>query len=101
MRNLSDRGGPGKRKAYWEEQIRVVVERGEPVYEVYPEGTDGEKRVLHKNLLLPNEFLPVTQEQNSQAGDRIWSTPKISVKAHRVSQISNDSKSDYSKIPTC
>ena len=32
VRNLSDHGGPGKRKANWEEQIHVVVERGEPVY---------------------------------------------------------------------
>lgn len=30
VRNLSDPGGPGKRKAYWEEQIHVMVERGEP-----------------------------------------------------------------------
>ena len=101
VRNLSDCGGPGKRKAYWEEQIHVMVERGEPVYEVYPAGNDREKRVLHKNLLLPYAFLPITQQQNSRAGYRTWSTAKISVKAHRVSQISSDSKSDNSKIPTC
>ena len=98
---LSDCGGPGKRKAYWEEQIHVMVERGEPVYEVYPAGNDREKRVLHSNLLLPYAFLPITQQQNSRAGYRTWTTAKISVKAHRVSQISSDSKSDNSKIPTC
>ena len=70
------------------------------VYEVYLEGSDREERVLHKNVLLPYEFLPVTQRQHSQAGDRTWSTAKISAKAHRVSQISNDRKSGYSKIPT-
>ena len=30
VKYLSDRGGPGKRKAYWEEKIHGVVERGEP-----------------------------------------------------------------------
>ena len=68
MRNLSDRGGPGKRQAYWEEQIHVMVERGEPVYEVYPAGNDREKRVLHKNLLLPYAFLPITQTAEQSGG---------------------------------
>ena len=100
MRYLSDRGGPDKRKAYWEEKIHGVLERGEPCLRGISGGRGSKKRVLHKKLLLPYEFLPVTQEQNSQAGNRTWSTAKISVKGNRVSEISNDSKNDYSKIPT-
>ena len=33
-----------------------------PVYEVKPERKDGRKRLLHRNLLLPCDFLPLTPE---------------------------------------
>ena len=60
VRNLSERGGPGKLRSHWEDQIHVVVERkGEmPVFVVKPEGqTTNKKRTLHRNLLLPCDFL--------------------------------------------
>lgn len=93
MRNLSEHGGPGKLRAYWEDQIHVVVERKgkSPVYELKPERGNGKKRVLHRNLQLPCDFLPVTEERNGQRGERTWNT---------VPHSSTDSNSDDGDPPT-
>ncbi|PFX33474.1 Retrovirus-related Pol polyprotein from transposon 17.6 [Stylophora pistillata] len=62
VRNLSERRGPGKLRSYWEEQIYVVDEHisDSPVYKVKPEHTRGKQRVLHSNLLLPCDALPLS-----------------------------------------
>ena len=62
VRNLSPRGGPGKLRAFWEEEVHVVVSRKgpeSPVYELRPETGRGRNPVLHRNLLLPCEHLPL------------------------------------------
>ena len=67
MRNLSERGGPGKIRAHWEDQVHLVVRRkhqDSPVYEVRPESGEGRVCTLHRNLTLtltlPCSFLPIT-----------------------------------------
>ncbi|PIK48239.1 hypothetical protein BSL78_14883 [Apostichopus japonicus] len=64
VRNVKLRGGH-KLANRWEDTVYVVVRRcGEdmPVFEVRPEGCDGQARTLHRNMLLPCRFAPAPQE---------------------------------------
>ncbi len=69
VRNLTPRGGTGKLQNHWEDAIHTVVRRvGEegPVHEVKPERGKGRSRVLHRNLLLPCDYLPLELELQPQ-----------------------------------
>ncbi|KAI4887981.1 hypothetical protein NFI96_001880 [Prochilodus magdalenae] len=62
VKNLSPRGGPGKLRNYWEDGIHTVVKRmgsDLPIYEVRPEQGKGRSRILHRNLLMPCDHLPL------------------------------------------
>ncbi|KAK7901901.1 hypothetical protein WMY93_018670 [Mugilogobius chulae] len=62
VRNLTEKGGPGKLRSFWEERVYVVTQRKQqdsPVYEIKPETGRGRTRIMHRNLLLPCDFLPV------------------------------------------
>ena len=64
--HLTLRGGPGKLRAFWEDEIHVVIARkgeGSPVYDVRPESGQGQSRTLLRNLLLPCDHLPSKQWQ--------------------------------------
>ena len=68
VRNLSERGGPGKLRPHWEKTIHVVVRRltdESPVYQVRPATSKGKVRNLHRNLLLPCDYLPLETTQQS------------------------------------
>lgn len=65
IRNLTPRGGPGKLRNHWEDVIHTVVRqvsRNIPVYELRPEKAKGRSRILHRNLLLPCDHLPLETE---------------------------------------
>ena len=61
VRNLTPRGGPGKPRAFWEDEIHVVIARkgeGSPLYDVRQESGQGRIRTLQRKLLLPWDQLP-------------------------------------------
>ena len=72
VRNVSERGGPGKLRSDWEHVIHVVVERmgiQSPAYKVKSESGGGRTRVLHRSLLLPCDALEL-DALNLESGNR-------------------------------
>ena len=64
--NLTPRSGPGKLRAFCEDEIQVVIARkgeGSPVYDVRSESGQRQSRTWHRNLLLPCDHLPSKQWQ--------------------------------------
>ena len=75
VRNLLKKGGPGQLRSYWEQVIYVIVDRtndDQPDHDVKKLNGSGKVRILHRNVLLLCNCLPVPEncpkyrEQNSQ-----------------------------------
>lgn len=67
VRNLTPRGGTDKLRNHWEETIHTVVRQVKenfPIYEVKPELGKGRSRILHRNLLLSCDHLPMEGQSN-------------------------------------
>lgn len=73
VRNMTPRGGPGKLRNHWENTIHTVVRQvgnDVPVYELKPEQGQGRSRVLHRNLLLPCDHLPLEVQVQPRVNHR-------------------------------
>lgn len=110
VRNLSQRGGPGKLRSYWEKIIYVVKGQvaNNPVYVVTPESGDQKKaRTLHRNLLLlvndlpvrtqPHSIKPVLQDQQQRQGkgQRVAKTREPLQDSDTTDSESDQSTGDY------
>ena len=104
VRNLSERGGTGKLRSHWEKKVHIVKKCDEklPIYCVAPEDGSGKERVVHRNLLMKCELLPLEIEPDVSENDRVVSSAKKSKEKHdskekKVVEIfdsSSDSDSD-------
>lgn len=97
VRNVSERGGPGKLCSHWEEQIHIVVsQKGEnsPAYEVKPERGTGRGRILHRNMLMPCHALLLEQPvQCTVGGQKPQSQQRKRQTETKAHQASDDSES--------
>uniref|UniRef100_A0A8C5MS83 Gypsy retrotransposon integrase-like protein 1 n=1 Tax=Leptobrachium leishanense TaxID=445787 RepID=A0A8C5MS83_9ANUR len=99
VRNLTERGGPGKIRSYWEDKVHVVVQRKSkesPVYEIKPENGEGRNRVIHRNLLMPCDHLPLEKPEKAaeQAIPKKRDSLEKKIQATRKRQPQDDSDSD-------
>ncbi len=70
VKNLAQKGGPGKLRNFWEGEVHIVICQAAeytPIYAVKPEHSKGRSRGLHRYHLLACDHLPqvTTQTQNA------------------------------------
>ena len=110
VRNQETRG-TGKLRAFWEDKVYIVtkqLDEDNPVYEVKPEEKKGKSKVLHRNLLLPCDHLPIPESTASPNNSRNEKKRTVQHKGkHHHNFLSNelpeyedDLDSDNHKIPS-
>ena len=97
VRNLSECCGPGKLRFFWEQQMHILVkQKGDlPVYEVRPEGQGGKPRVLHRNLLLPCDFLPSESRETIQERRATPVNVRSQERSHDCSISESDNEEEF------
>ena len=98
VRNLTPRGGPGKLRSFWEDEVRVVLSRKGPDSPVYDVQSESKKkpRTLHRNMLLPFDYLStklaVTEPRQRRDQDR------LSTRNTSIDDSSSDDEEEYPSV---
>ena len=93
VRNMTPRGGTGKLRNHWEEHIHVVIRqvgKDIPVYEVKPEQGKGRLRILHRNLLLPCDYLPLEVQPKAAPKKKERKTETVAENASQEEECDED-----------
>lgn len=99
VRNMSERGGPGKLHSYLEDQVHVgISQKGDdsPVYEVKAERGKGQVHILHRNMLMPCNSLPLPLVTGSEPSST-RQEKKLKLKDKSLRNISDDAESSDDK----
>jgi transposase InsO family protein len=110
VRNKREQGGPGKIRARWEQDVYIVLERkpNNVVYEVQKQGDErGEKRVLHRNFLLPCELMECPTQEKPPRDAPTKPTTRSSSASKRLADIteedeegnSSDDNDEFALLP--
>lgn len=94
VKNLLEKGGPGKLRSFWEQDIYVVVKQVNeetPVYEVRKRSGQGGIRRLHRNLLRQCNSLPIESMDNDRKSCRPKKPSKQDVPVYDADSSSSDS----------
>ena len=94
-------GGPGKLRSYWEEKVHEVVAINEdsPVYSVEAEDGAGKVRVLHRNLLLPCDYLPLEKPPQPATSSKKSSHFKKKSDETVIRDTEDESSDDEESLP--
>ena len=86
VRNVTPRGGPGKLRSYWEDDVHVVLSRkseDSPVYVVRYEHDKKQPRTLHRNMLLPCDYLP-SEVQQPVVRKKSETSQSLKIELHQI-----------------
>ena len=96
FRNVSERGGTGKLRSYWEKDIYVVVSCDPelPIYKIKPENGNKLVKTVHRNRLFKCNELPFHKENLNLKKSASKTSLLRKTSLHYNSESENETQSD-------